>query len=71
MTDDDAIARALRTVLPPLGGTAPARDLWPELARRIASPRANRGRLDWILGGLAALWLLVFPDAIGGLLYLL
>jgi hypothetical protein len=70
-SSDDALARALRAAVPPTVDTAPSRDLWPELALRIASPGAPRSRVDWILGGLAALWLLAFPRALGGLLYLL
>lgn len=70
-TEDEVMARALRAVLPPRGEPAPTRDLWPELARRFSSPGAPRSRVDWLLGGLAALWLLSFPGAIGGLLYLL
>lgn len=63
--------RTLRTVFPPRGETTPARDLWPDLARRISSPAATRDRMDWVLAGLAALWLVAFPRALGGLLYLL
>jgi hypothetical protein len=71
ITEDEALAKALRAVLPPTGETAPSRDLWPEVARRISSPRSARSTVDWILGSLAALWLLAFPGAIGGLAYLL
>jgi hypothetical protein len=72
MTDgEDDIVRALRRALPPRGDAPPPRDLWPDVAHRLASPRAPVSRGDWALAGAAALWLLVFPQGIVALLYLL
>jgi hypothetical protein len=69
--DDDEIVKALRRALPPRGETAPRRDLWPEVARKISAPRAATARGGWVLAAAAALWLLIFPQGIAALLYLL
>lgn len=64
---DQAVAEALRRALPPLGEAA-VRELWPEVARRIAAPRAAAPRRDWLLAAAAALWLYLFPQGITALL---
>jgi hypothetical protein len=69
--DDDEIVQALRTAVPPRGGTAIRRDLWPEMARKISAPRTAPTPGDWALAGVAALWLFIFPRGLTALLYLL
>lgn len=71
MIDDDEMVKALRRALPPCGEAAPPTGLWPKVARRIAAPRAAAARGDWALAGLSLLWLLVFPQGIAALLFLL
>lgn len=71
MTIDDELARALRSALPPRGETGPARDLWPELERRLSTRRVSVAPLDWLLAGAAALWLWLVPQGVTALLHLM
>jgi len=65
---DEEVAEALRRALPPLGEAAPSRELWPEVARRIAAPSPAASRRDWVLAAATALWLYLFPQGITALL---
>jgi hypothetical protein len=69
--DHDDVARALRQALPPAGEGAPRHDLWPAVARRVSAPRPRPARVEWVLAGAAALWLLFVPQGVAALLYLL
>ena len=68
---DRAVVRALREALSPHAAAVVRRDLWPEVARRLAAPRAAPTRLDWAIAAAAGLWLLMFPQGLAVLLYLL
>jgi hypothetical protein len=59
----------LKSALPPVGEQPLPRDLWPDLLRRMERPEPHADWWDWALAALAVTWLLMFPDAIGGLLY--
>lgn len=59
----------LRRALPPMGDVELRRDLWPQMQRKMDE---RRMRLTWLTGALAAaamVWLAVFPEAVGVLLY--
>jgi hypothetical protein len=59
----------LRRALPPMGDVELQRDLWPQMLRKMDERRV---RLTWLDGALAAaamVWLAVFPEAVGVLLY--
>ena len=45
------------------------RDLWPEMLRRLDATPVNMQWFDWALVALVAIWCLLFPGAVFGLLY--
>lgn len=59
----------LRRAVPPMGDVELRRDLWPQMLRMMAERRVRMTWLDWALAGVATVWLAVFPEAIGVLLY--
>jgi len=68
------LGRVLRTSMPPIGDAELPRDLWPRMLERIEAGEASRFRfdlLDWIIAGLVAASVLIFPGLIRGLLYYL
>jgi hypothetical protein len=68
---DERLRRALRTAIPPAPATGPSRDLWPRVLRRLEDQPAPASRLDWALLAALLVWLVLFPEGIGALLYLL
>lgn len=70
-SEQERIQRLLKSSLPRIAEGKPARDLWPEMLRRIESetPRVRFGLVDWIITGFAAASVFVFPGVIPGLLY--
>jgi hypothetical protein len=80
--DQDRIAELLRQSLPPVApGAEPARDLWPEVLRRLdaAEPEPlpavfgllNRPWFDWALAAGLAAFALAVPASIPVFLYCL
>ena len=70
--EEERIRQLLKSSLPPITDAEPTRDLWPEMLRRIEVNPDNRvtfGLLDWVITGLVAASMLVFPELIPGLLY--
>jgi hypothetical protein len=47
------------------------RDLWPEMLRRLERPSVRVPWWDWALAGALLLGLLLFPETIPAMLYLL
>jgi len=45
------------------------RDLWPQMLRMMAEHRVRLTWLDGALAAVAMVWLAVFPETIGVLLY--
>jgi hypothetical protein len=70
--DDDRLKKLLREALPPIEGESePARDLWPDLLRRMDEKPATTPWFDWaLLAGLVGL-AAFFPTAIPVFLYYL
>lgn len=67
--DDEQLRDALKKALSPGPATELAADLWPRMLRKL-DERPQRGLgLDWLLLALAALWCLLFPSVIPGLMY--
>lgn len=57
-----------------MGGAADRelkRDLWPEMLRRLQRPVVHIPWVDWALAAALLLCLLLFPETIPALLYLL
>lgn len=69
---DDRLKKLLREALPPIEGESePARDLWPDLLRRMDEKPATTPWFDWaLLAGLIGL-AAFFPTAIPVFLYYL
>jgi hypothetical protein len=61
MNEDTSLAAVLRRAMPPVGDAAPARDLWPAIARRERPP-ARVLWLDAAVAAVAACALLARPD---------
>jgi hypothetical protein len=61
MNEDTSLAAVLRQAMPPVGDAAPARDLWPAVARRGRPPAAVLW-FDAVLAAVAAFALLARPD---------
>jgi hypothetical protein len=59
----------LRRALPPVGEAELRRDLWPQMLRKMEERRVRLTWLDGALAAVAMIWLAVFPEAIGVLLY--
>lgn len=70
-SEQDRIRRLLKSSLPRITNAEPTRDLWPEMLRRIESggSRVRFGVIDWVIAGLVAASVFLFPDLIPGLLY--
>jgi len=45
------------------------RDLWPEMLRRLNAGSVRVPWFDWALVALVAIWCLLFPNALLGLIY--
>jgi len=67
----DRIQRLLKSSLPRVPNAEPTRDLWPDMLKRIegGGSGVRFGILDWVIAGLVAASMLVFPELIPGLLY--
>lgn len=71
-SEHQRIQRLLKSSLPEISDAEPARDLWPEMLRRIEAGEKSRaafGLLDWVIAGLVAASVFLFPGLIPGLLY--
>jgi len=66
---DEELRAALRRAIPPATEMELARDLWPEMQRRLTAGDAGFPWLDWGLAAAALLWLLLFPKILLPLLY--
>ena len=68
MTDDERLARLLRSTLRPVVVPAPSRDLWPSIVSRSRAPVAWSW-LDLGVAAVVAIALLVFPNWLSLLAY--
>jgi hypothetical protein len=69
---DPRIQSQLKSAFPPVRDGELQRDLWPDMLKRIESDVDGKiafGLMDWILAGLVAASVLVFPGLIPELLY--
>ena len=68
--NEERIRELLQSAMPPLGETAPSRDLWPAMRRRIESteaPRIRLGAWEWVLAALLAASILLLPVPLAGI----
>jgi hypothetical protein len=65
---DEEIQRLLKEVIPRLDCDL-RQDLWPEMLRRLETPRPSVPWYDWALIGALGCWLVIFPEGILHLLY--
>jgi hypothetical protein len=71
-SEHERIQRLLKSSLPGISDAEPARDLWPGMLRRIEAREESRvpfGPVDWVIAGLVAASVFLFPGLIPGLLY--
>lgn len=66
--DGEQIQQLLKGALR-LSNTELNRDLWPEMLRRLDEGQVRLPWSDWALIALVAIWCLLFPGAVFGLLY--
>ena len=69
---DRRIQSLLKSSLPPIGDAELPRDLWPDMLRRIeagARRKTTFSLLDWVITGMVAASVLIFPGLTLGLLY--
>jgi hypothetical protein len=59
----------LRTAVPPMADCELARDLWPQMLRRLDETRTPVPWFDWALVALVAFWALSSPKMIPILLF--
>jgi hypothetical protein len=68
--NDKKLREILKAARPPLLDLELKRDLWPQMLRRLDErPTRRVSGFDWALVALMAIWFLLFPDVILGLLY--
>jgi hypothetical protein len=65
---DEEIRRLVKEVIPHVDREL-RHDLWPEMLRRLETPRPPVPWYDWALIGALACWLVVVPEGIVHLLY--
>jgi hypothetical protein len=67
--DEKELRRLLKVAMPPFSETAPNRDLWPVLLRRLEAPSLRVPWWDWALLVAATVMFFLFPGMIPALLY--
>jgi hypothetical protein len=67
--EKEKLTALLQSALPPMGGRALPRDLWPGMRRRIDSRPAPIAWFDLALAGLAAAGFIAFPAVIPWVLF--
>jgi hypothetical protein len=67
---DDALKELLQRAAPPADREL-RRDLWPEMRRRLDRPPVHIPLVDLALAAILLLCLLLFPETIPAVLYLL
>jgi hypothetical protein len=67
--DEKELRRLLKDAMLPFAETAPNRDLWPVLLRRVAAPVLRVPWWDWALLAAATMMFFLFPGMIPALLY--
>ena len=64
----EEIRDLLKKTLHPVAAELPT-DLWPRMLSRMDEPQVQLPWFDWAMVALVAIWCLVFPEALLGLLY--
>jgi len=68
---DEALKQLLQRAAPAATDRELKRDLWPEMRRRLERPPVRIPWGDWALAAALLLCLLLFPQTIPAVLYLL
>lgn len=69
--DEDRIRELLKKALPSIGEAEPARDLWPDMLRRMDATQDAPPWFDWALAGALVGFVAFVPMSIPVLLYYL
>jgi hypothetical protein len=67
--NDRQFREMLKTAMAPMPDSELKHDLWPRMLRRLGDEPARAAWLDVLLLVLLAIWCVIFPSAIPGLLY--
>ena len=67
--NDDKLRRLLKDALPPDQSSDLARDLWPQMLRRLDQQPARVSAWDWAVAALLAAGCLLVPELLPVLLY--
>jgi hypothetical protein len=68
---DEALKQLLQRAAPGPTDRELKRDLWPEMGQRLERPPVRIPWGDWALAAMLLLCLLLFPETIAAVLYLL
>jgi hypothetical protein len=68
---DEALKELLQRAAPGPPDRELKRDLWPEMSQRLEGPPVHIPWGDWAIAATLLLCLLLFPDTIPAVLYLL
>ena len=68
---DEALKQLLQRAAPGPADRELKRDLWPEMRQRLERPPVQIPWGDWALAAMLLLGLLLFPETIPAVLYLL
>ncbi len=66
---NDELRKLLRDAIAPTEDPELRQDLWPRMLQRLDRRAVRPSWLECALAALAALWLLLFPHTIAGLLF--
>jgi hypothetical protein len=69
--NDEQIGKALKAAFAPPAESAPHRDLWPQMVRRLEAPAPRVSWLEWAVVAIAALLAFLVPGAVPILFYFL
>lgn len=67
--NDEKLREMLKRTMPKMADAELEGDLWPRMLRKLDQRPAGVFWLDWLLAALLAVWCLIFPSAIPGLVY--
>lgn len=68
---DEALKQLLQRAVPGPADRELKRDLWPEMRQRLERPPVHIPWRDWAIAATLLLCLLLFPETIPAVLYLL
>lgn len=65
---DEQFSKIIKTAIKPIGKREFQKDLWHQVEAKLPQPGISVSVFDWVLAALAALLVLLLPEAFFGLL---